>query len=86
MVGTPKEIYDYLVKYNRENTILIADIWFEADIEHQAKEDGVELEPGEAIQVMQVIENTHDANFGINWETISQAIRIIKEYNNELQR
>lgn len=51
--------------------------WHKSDILQQAKEEGVELTDEQCKEVADYIEHTHDANIGINWEVISEAILFV---------
>ena len=48
----------------------ISIIWSTEDVLHQAKEKGVKLTEDEANQILLQMERKHDADIGINWETI----------------
>lgn len=50
--------------------------WGLRDIKKQAEEDDVTLTKEQAREIANAIERTHDATIGINWEVISEHIRI----------
>jgi hypothetical protein len=58
---------------------IIRDDWGLEDILSQAKDDGVKLSKKKALAVMDLIVEQFDANIGINWEVISNAINTTKE-------
>jgi len=71
-----------ILKSYKENGTkdIICDIWLDADIKNQADEH--DLSDSDVIQIMNLIENSHDANIGINWEVIDCAIN---DYVNNLK-
>jgi hypothetical protein len=81
MVGTLKEVMAEMItlhKYMRGDELYLVIPWTSTDIELQADNEGFTLTDEEILQVMMDIDNNHDANLGINWETISEVIRNIK--------
>ena len=52
----------------------ISIIWTTEDVLHQAKEKGVKLTEDEANEILLQMERKHDADVGINWETIDDYI------------
>lgn len=53
-------------------------MWCDEDIQHQAKADlDRELTPEELKKVIYYLSDGHDAEIGINWDVISDAIRAI---------
>ena len=50
--------------------------WSSDDILHQAKQDKVELTEKQADEILDILKHKHDANIGINWETISTVISL----------
>ena len=52
-------------------------IWSLEDVEHQAKEDGVELTDQECVDVLGMLKKYHDCSYGISWDTISSHIDTI---------
>ncbi|MEC8306439.1 MAG: hypothetical protein VXZ72_01070 [Chlamydiota bacterium] len=44
--------------------------WSTEDVLHQAKQKGVNLTEDEANEILLEMERKHDADVGINWETI----------------
>lgn len=55
----------------------IRDDWGIEDIFCQAENDGIKLTKKQAINVMDSIVENFDANIGINWEVISDAIHTV---------
>lgn len=62
---------------NDENTISIT--WHIDDVLTQAENDGVNLTEKDAKTILKQIQKNHDANIGINWDVISQAIQQFKK-------
>ncbi len=56
----------------------IRDDWDVEDILSQAELDEVKLSKKQVLLVMEYLVETFDANDGINWETVSDAISTIK--------
>jgi hypothetical protein len=52
----------------------ISIIWSTEDVLHQAKQKGVKLTEDEANEILLEMERKHDADIGINWETIDDYI------------
>jgi hypothetical protein len=48
--------------------------WSEVDIKHKAKEMGIKLSHEQISNIRNSLQHNHDANFGINWEIISDYI------------
>lgn len=53
-------------------------LWCVDDVQHYAEEHfNLTLSNEQAMQVFEHIGNTHDAEIGVNWEVIYEAIRIL---------
>lgn len=65
----------------RENGILVLrDDWDEDDIRSVAECDDIELTDGMVEEVMHLLANEYDTNYGITFEIVQEAIeRIIEE-------
>jgi hypothetical protein len=48
--------------------------WHEEDVLIQCENKGINLTDHEVYKVMQLIVSSHDANIGINWDVIDNAI------------
>ena len=54
----------------------IVERWTEADIKHQAEYSyGIELTSDQSYEILKLIMKSHDANIGINWDVIDNAIQ-----------
>jgi len=53
---------------------LIRDEWCEDDITDQCEQIGEELTQDETRRVLEIIVKSHDAEIGINWNSINSAI------------
>ena len=63
-------------KQNDADTISIT--WHIDDVINQAESMGISLGKFEARTILKTIEKTHDAEIGVNWTVISQAINALK--------
>ena len=57
-----------------EKQWVIRDEWSEDDITDQCEQIGEELTLDETRQVLEIIVKSHDAEIGINWNSINSAI------------
>ena len=57
---------------------VIVDTWCIDDVEQQAKQMDITLTYKQKIDVLGLVLSNHDANYGINWETISDAIEEVQ--------
>jgi len=66
--------YYYGNGFNSENSVVI--IWAIADVEYRLNEYYPELEYNDenCMDILYSIEEDHDANYGVNWESIDYAI------------
>jgi len=48
--------------------------WTANDVQHQAYDNGIELNEEQVFQVMDLIDQKFDAEIGINWDVISDRI------------
>lgn len=63
-----------------EKEIALYSKWSKPDLDCVcAQEEWELLTDSQAIEVFKLIERTHDAEIGINWEVIKQAIELIRE-------
>jgi hypothetical protein len=54
----------------------IVERWTEADIKHQAEYSfGIELTSDQSYEILKLVMKSHDANIGINWDVIDNAIQ-----------
>ena len=65
-----------LIKDEQTGEWEIVDRWTEEDIRHQAEfACGIDLTPDQTYEILKLIAKTHDANIGINWDVIDNAIQ-----------
>ena len=74
-----KEVDSELLKDELINRGYIRVFWQKEDVISQAKNLGYELTDEEANDIMYNIEQSFDANIGVNWDVISEHIRYVKE-------
>lgn len=48
--------------------------WGDDDVRHQASQMGVTLTDEQIINVLNLVDNNHDAALGVTWDTIESAI------------
>jgi hypothetical protein len=54
----------------------IVERWTEADIRHQAEYSfGIELTSDQSYEILKLVMKSHDANIGVNWDVIDNAIQ-----------
>jgi hypothetical protein len=61
------------------DTEIVDMYWCGEDVRHQADELGIELTDEQVADVISLLSSKHDANIGINWETISYWIHVINQ-------
>jgi len=62
-------------------SFVLRDEWHIEDVMGQAENMGIELTEDQAIEVLYWLAKCHDANYGINWDSIDSAIQFVtKEY------
>jgi hypothetical protein len=72
-------INDYEV-YNKKGELIAVNIeWCIDDVLYTAKEEGVRLTRKQASEVLSSLLHDHDASIGVNWDTIRETIRMVKE-------
>jgi len=74
--------FDRIKKYEQDfnEGKAIAIIWCTDDVKHRALESKIKLTEQECIDVLSVIKNNHDCNYGLTWETIDTVVDdIVKE-------
>lgn len=69
----PPEVFDVDALAKQPDTIEIS--WHIDDVKHQDET----LTDEQALEVLHLIKNNHDATIGVNWEVIDAAISIIKD-------
>lgn len=74
-----KEVDSELLKEELIDRGYIRVFWHKEDVISQAKNLGYELTDEEASDIMYNIEQSFDANIGVNWDVISEHIRYAKE-------
>jgi chromosomal replication initiation ATPase DnaA len=72
-----EQFIDILLEDAKDNTISI--VWSIEDVTEQARKDGKEITEDQAREILQMMKDNHDCNFGITWETISAYIDILLE-------
>lgn len=76
-----------MAKVVQENGMFILrDDWHIEDILQEAANNDYELSYGQAVQIMDVIAKYFDANIGINWIVISEAIKFVMDNEPEQDR
>lgn len=55
-------------------------LWLADDVIKQAKEQGVDISPELAAEILESLDDNHDANYGITWETIDAALDANPEF------
>ena len=74
-----KDIIKKLEKHVDQDTEILIDIWHTNDIIETAKDMEIDLTSKQVKEVMEQLENTHNAEIGINWDTIENAINEVFE-------
>ena len=76
-----------MAKVVQENGMFILrDDWHIEDILQEAANMDYELSYGQAVQIMDVIAKSFDANIGINWVVIGEAINSVMDNEPEEHR
>jgi hypothetical protein len=76
-----------MAKVVQENGMFILrDDWHIEDILQEAANMDYELSYGQAVQIMDVIAKSFDANIGINWVVIGEAINSVMDNEPEQHR
>jgi hypothetical protein len=76
-----------MTKVVQENGMFILrDDWHIEDILQEAANMDYELSYGQAVQIMDVIAKSFDANIGINWVVIGEAINSVMDNEPEQDR
>jgi hypothetical protein len=76
-----------MTKVVQENGMFILrDDWHIEDILQEAANNDYELSYGQAVQIMDVIAKYFDANIGINWIVIGEAIKFVMDNEPEQDR
>jgi hypothetical protein len=76
-----------MTKVVQENGMFILrDDWHIEDILEEAANMDYELSYGQAVQIMDVIAKSFDANIGINWVVIGEAINSVMDNEPEQDR
>jgi len=70
---------DYGYGYNETNSIII--IWEVEDVRNVIEQNDLplELDDDQCLEVLDYVVSKHDANWGINWDSILYAIEYIFE-------
>ena len=74
-----KEVDSELLKEELINRGYLRVFWHKEDVISQAKNLDYELTDEEASDIMYNIEQSFDANIGVNWDVISEHIRYAKD-------
>ena len=76
-----------MTKVVQENVMfLLREDWHIQDILQEAALNDYELSYGQAVQIMDVIAKYFDANIGINWIVIGEAIKFVMDNEPERDR
>ena len=78
MYGTVSEIIERLQGYDAD-TVLLMPVWGVEDVLQCADDVGEAITDKQALSVLALCHHYHDANMGINWDTIRVAIDMVKE-------
>jgi len=70
----PAKTKSLLNQLNNYMEYKITITWNDDDVRHVASQMGVLLSNEQIINVLDYVEHNHDANYGINWDTIQWAI------------
>jgi hypothetical protein len=74
-----------MAKVVEENgTFILRDDWHIEDILNEAVDMDYKLSHEQAVQVMTVIAKSFDANIGINWIVIGEAINFVIDQQSEM--
>ncbi len=69
-----------LTKYYPLDAPVCMVLWLADDVIKQAKEQGVEITPELAADILESLDDNHDANYGITWETIDATLDANAEF------
>ena len=58
-----------------EGRLILRSDWWQEDFEQVAENMGVQLSPDQVEGVMELIADRFDANIGINWQVLEDAIQ-----------
>jgi hypothetical protein len=61
-------------------------IWSVPDVLEQAKERGIKISKKEAEEILDRMENKHDATIGINWDTIDSYLGELDDERHEEEK
>ena len=77
------DLITHLVKNYSDDTPVAFSLWLPADVEHIADKIGVELTTEQIADVLCLVDNAHDAELGISWTTIENAVRLVVSEENK---
>jgi hypothetical protein len=63
-------IHAVLNNQPEDDNYIIASIWSVEDVRYQATCDDIQLDTIQAIDLLNTIDDKHDASIGINWDVI----------------
>ena len=69
-----QQTIDIAKSYLEDNSDFITIIWCTDDVLEVATEKGLNLSLEQCLEVLDYLENNHDANYGISWNTIHFAL------------
>ena len=69
-----------LTKYYQPDAPVCMVLWLADDVIKQAKEQGVDITQELAAEILESLDDNHDANYGITWETIDATLNANAEY------
>lgn len=58
-----------------EGRLILRSDWWQEDFEQVAEDMGVQLSPDQVEGVMELVADRFDANIGINWQVLEDAIQ-----------
>jgi hypothetical protein len=70
---------------NRNHMKFITIEWYVEDIQPIIEAEGMQYSEELAYSILEYIKDTHDANIGVNWDVINNAVRMFKEMEDTAQ-
>jgi len=64
------QLADQHVEHTKKMEKSINIIWNIEDVLEQAKQSNINLTEEQALEILEDVENSHDANIGINWDVL----------------
>jgi len=67
---TKEEAVTFIQGFNKPKEHICLIIWSVEDVEERARETNIKITRAEAEEILDKMENNHDATIGVNWDTI----------------